>query len=107
MTTEPKQKQSRKEEIPQSLEQRITDCEGSKYDTVVMVSNWAKHLKKQEEFREKTTSEVIDAALEQVLSGRVSWQEIADTVKASAEQNDKAAETEKGRKEKPRKDKGE
>lgn len=83
MSVDSKQKRIPKdEEVP--LEKIIANCNGSKYNLVIMASLWAKHLKKLEEFRNAPTAEIIANSIRQVLSGKVSWKDI-----------DKVAEPEK------------
>ena len=59
-----------------SLEEIVTNCEGSKYELVIMASLWAKHLKRLEEFKNEPTDVIIDNSIRQVLSGKVSWKDI-------------------------------
>lgn len=84
---------SKQKRIPKdgevALEKIIANCDGSKYDLVIMASLWAKHLKKLEEFRNAPTAEIIASSIRQVLSGKVSWKDI-DKV-AVAEQEKKTA----------------
>ncbi|HUT85754.1 MAG TPA: hypothetical protein VMW66_02830 [Elusimicrobiales bacterium] len=48
----------------------------SSYDTVVLSSTWAKHLKNKDEFRHKPNSEIIKVAMEEVCSGKIKRKEI-------------------------------
>lgn len=84
MSVDSKQKRIPKdEEVP--LEKIIANCNGSKYNLVIMASLWAKHLKKLEEFRNAPTAEIIANSIRQVLSGKVSWKDIDKVVAAEQE----------------------
>jgi len=48
----------------------------SSYNVVVLSSIWAKHLKRNEEFRHKPNAEVIKFAMQEVCLGKVSEKEI-------------------------------
>ena len=76
----------------QELASKLTDCDGDRYDVVVLASMYAKELKKKQEFKNKPTATVIKEALDAILTKRVSKEEILNlsTTNYAAEQ--KAAE---------------
>jgi|GEM_PF-6977189 len=69
----------------QILDAAMMDYNGDKYNLVVLGSVWAKHLRKNEEFRHQPYAAVIRAALGQILSGEVSSEQIM-AVSATATQ---------------------
>lgn len=88
MTVDSKQKRIIKDgEI--TLEEMIVNCGGSKYELVIMASLWAKHLKTLEEFHNAPTAEIIDSSIRQVLSGKVSWNDIEKNMAAEQKQKGK------------------
>ncbi|MBI4350755.1 MAG: hypothetical protein HY550_04905 [Elusimicrobia bacterium] len=64
------------------LEKLISDYGPSKYLDIVRAMQWARHLRRQEEFRNVPMAELIDRALLDVVSGKVKVAEIEESVKA-------------------------
>jgi len=64
------------------LEKLISDYGPSKYLDIVRAMQWARHLRRQEEFRNIPMAELIDRALFDVVSGKVQVPEIEESVKA-------------------------
>lgn len=64
------------------LEKLISDYGPSKYLDIVRAMQWARHLRRQEEFRNVPMAELIDRALFDVVSGKVKVPEIEESVKA-------------------------
>ena len=64
------------------LEKLISDYGPSKYLDIVRAMQWARHLRRQEEFRNIPMAELIDRALFDVVSGKVKVPEIEESVKA-------------------------
>lgn len=60
----------------QELAAKLTDFDGDRYDVVVLASMYAKELKKKPEFRQKPTAAVIKEALDAILSGRITRDEV-------------------------------
>ncbi|MDD5210220.1 MAG: hypothetical protein PHV36_12590 [Elusimicrobiales bacterium] len=91
------------------LEKLISDYGPSKYLDIVRAMQWARHLRRQEEFRNVPMAELIDRALFDVVSGKVKVPEIEESVKADQLLEEKLAskrsdEPRKPRAEKPAKD---
>ncbi|MDD4004194.1 MAG: hypothetical protein PHW69_03200 [Elusimicrobiaceae bacterium] len=80
------------------LEQEIMDYSQDKYDLIVLGSMWAREIRRREEFRHKPNSEVISAALTDVLSGQISRELILDTYKKSLLARAQAREEREARK---------
>lgn len=74
------------------LESKIMDFSGDKYNMVVLSSTWAKELKKREEYKNQPAAVVIKTALDDILSGRVTREQILQSCKESYEAELKAAE---------------
>jgi hypothetical protein len=72
------------EETPKTLEEMILNFPKGKYSAIPLASLWAKELRKREENRHLTSSEILDLALKDVLSGSVDWKHLK---KAAAESN--------------------
>lgn len=84
------------EEQVKTLDEMILNFPKGKYSAIPLASLWAKELRKREENRHLTSSEILDLALKDVLSGSVDWKHIK---KAAAESNGEAeADDEKGKK---------
>ncbi|MDE2291978.1 MAG: hypothetical protein KGL53_07840 [Elusimicrobia bacterium] len=64
------------EKAGQSLEQLVLDKREGKYRVVELVSYWAKSLRQKEEHRHLTQNELLEEALEQVLSGKVAEKDV-------------------------------
>ncbi|MFA6583990.1 MAG: hypothetical protein WCS77_06805 [Elusimicrobiaceae bacterium] len=60
------------------IEQKIMDYNQDKYDLIVLGSMWAREIRRREEFRHKPNSEVIDLALSDVLSGKITRDSILE-----------------------------
>ena len=91
------------------LEKLISDYGPSKYLDIVRAMQWARHLRRQEEFRNIPMAELIDRALFDVVSGKVQVPEIEESVKADQLIEERLAtkrsdEPRKPRAEKPSKD---
>lgn len=91
------------------LEKLISDYGPSKYLDIVRAMQWARHLRRQEEFRNVPMAELIDRALFDVVSGKVKVPEIEESVKADQLIEERLAskraeEPRKPRAEKPAKD---
>lgn len=83
------------EGTPKSLEEMILNFPKGKYSAIPLASLWAKELRKREENRHLTSSEILDLALKDVLSGSVDWKHLK---KAAAENNGDSAGEEKSKK---------
>ena len=60
----------------QELAGKLVDFDGDRYDVVVLASKWAKELKKKDEYKNQPTAVVIKEALDAILSGRVTKDEV-------------------------------
>ncbi len=87
------------------LEKLISDYGPSKYLDVVRAMQWARHLRRQEEFRNVPMAELIDRALFDVVSGKVKVPEIEESVKADQLIEDKLASRRSDEPKKPRSEK--
>ncbi|MBI3296898.1 MAG: hypothetical protein HYZ75_01950 [Elusimicrobia bacterium] len=77
MTTKKKKDEAEAEEKRASnLEQLILDKKEGKYRVVELVSYWAKQLRAREEHRHLTQTELLELALQQVLSGEAPEKDI-------------------------------
>ncbi|PIS47051.1 MAG: hypothetical protein COT17_05290 [Elusimicrobia bacterium CG08_land_8_20_14_0_20_51_18] len=63
-----------------NLDNVIADYGPSKYNDVVLAMLWATHLKFTEEYRLKPVAEIIDVALKDVVSKKVTEEEIKEAV---------------------------
>jgi hypothetical protein len=76
MTTHTKTKENEAD-----LEQLISDYGPSKYNDIVRAMQWARHLRRQDEFRNVPMAELIDRSLLDVVSGKVKVDEIEEAIK--------------------------
>ena len=58
------------------LQQLILDKAKEKYLIVPLAAEWAKELKKTEEFRHMTQNEILDMSLVDVITGKVTWKKL-------------------------------
>lgn len=84
------------------LEKLISDYGPSKYLDIVRAMQWARHLRRQEEFRNVPMAELIDRALFDVVSGKVKVPEIEESVKADQIIEEKLASKRSDEPRKPR-----
>ncbi|MBI5744044.1 MAG: hypothetical protein HY952_05805 [Elusimicrobia bacterium] len=73
------------------LEKLISDYGPSKYQDIVRAMQWARHLRRQEEFRNVPMAELIDRSLLDVVSGKIKVAEIEEAVKVDQEIEEKLA----------------
>lgn len=66
------------------LEELVLDKAKEKYLLVPLAAEWAKELKKSEEFRHMTQNEILDKSLEDVISGAITWEKLKKVAAASA-----------------------
>ena len=66
--------------IEEDVEKLVCDYKSSKYNAAVLSMNWARHLKKLEEYQNIPTTQIIDKAIEDVIGGKVSLKEITEAV---------------------------
>lgn len=67
-----------KEPVNENLDKLISDHNLSKYEATVMASQWARHLRKQEAYRNLPMAEVIEIALKDVIAGKVTSEKIKE-----------------------------
>ena len=67
-----------------SVEEMILDYKLDKYAAIPLAALWAKELHRREENRHMTSMEVLEKALQDVLSGEVDWKSVRKVVAASA-----------------------
>ncbi|MCX5783554.1 MAG: hypothetical protein NTW04_03830 [Elusimicrobia bacterium] len=78
-----------------NLESMVTNFDKDRYDMVVLASIWAKHLGRQEEFKLKPNAELIEMALQDVLSGKIAQKQIFETANSAAKEEEKKPATKK------------
>ncbi|MCK5357431.1 MAG: hypothetical protein KAI33_04700 [Elusimicrobiales bacterium] len=69
----------------ESIEELICDYQGSKYEVTMLAMKWARHIKKLEDYREQPMADIIEVAIRDVLSGKVSPEEVKKAVIKDAE----------------------
>lgn len=75
-------KEAPEPQVPKAVEELILDYQGGKYSAIALAALWAKVLRRKEENRHLTASDILDLALRDVLTGSVDWKEAK---KAAAE----------------------
>ncbi|MEA3307609.1 MAG: hypothetical protein U9Q34_07470 [Elusimicrobiota bacterium] len=63
-----------------SIEELVCDYEGSKYEVTMLAMKWARHIKKLEEYKEEPMADIIEVAIRDILSGKVTSQEVVKAV---------------------------
>ncbi|OGR44847.1 MAG: hypothetical protein A2X35_06010 [Elusimicrobia bacterium GWA2_61_42] len=91
-------------ETENDLEKLISDYGPSKYQDIVRAMQWARHLRRQEDFRNIPMAELIDRSLFDVVSGKVKVPEIEAAVTADQEIEAKLATKRSDEPRKPRKE---
>lgn len=86
------------------LEQLVLDKAKEKYLLVPLAAEWAKELKKSEEFRHMTQNEILDKSLEDVISGAITWEKLEKAQKESNGAAEAEAEAEAPKKKKEQED---
>ncbi len=71
---------------------KLMNYDGDRYDVVVLASVWAKELKKKEEYKTQPNAVVIKVALDDILSNRVSKDEVLRISKENLEAELRAQE---------------
>jgi hypothetical protein len=61
---------------PKSIEEMILNFPGGKYSIVPLAALWAKVLRRREEHRHRTSNEILELALCEVLSGQIGWKDL-------------------------------
>lgn len=74
------------------LQELILNKRTGKYEVIDQMSFWAKQLRKQEEHRHLTQTEILDLSICEVLSGKVSKEEL-DNLMAKGEASAKKKES--------------
>lgn len=83
--------QTKTEKKQDDLEKLISDYGPSKYQDIVRAMQWARHLRRQDEFRNIPMAELIDRSLLDVVSGKITVDEIEESVKKDQEIEEKLA----------------
>lgn len=68
-----------------NLDELIMNAGTEKYTSLVLAMKWVYHLKNTEEYKDKTTAEIIEKALKDVLTGSVKPDEIAKAMEKDEE----------------------
>jgi len=76
-----------------SVEELVLERQTGKYEIIEKISFWAKHLRAQESLRHLNQTEILDLAMVEVLSDKVS---IAEIVKKMAEGAPAAGKSDSG-----------
>ncbi len=74
------------------LDAKLMNFDGDRYDVVVLASMWAKQLRKKNEYKNQPHAVVIKVALDDILSGRVSKEDVLHVSKDNLEKELKAQE---------------
>jgi DNA-directed RNA polymerase subunit K/omega len=79
-------------ENEKELDAKLMNFDGDRYDVVVLASMWAKQLRKKNEYKNQPNAVVIKVALDDILSGRVSKEDVLRVSKDNLEKELKAQE---------------
>ncbi|ACC98393.1 hypothetical protein Emin_0838 [Elusimicrobium minutum Pei191] len=78
--------------IDKEFETKLMDYSGDRYNMVVLATMWAKELRKKEEYKSQPAAVVIKVALDDILSNKVTKEQVLESCKSSYETEQKAAE---------------
>jgi len=76
-------KESVEPEKPAPVEKLILDRKFGKYGVIALISFWAKELRKREEHRHLSQTEVLDLAMTEILGGKVDEKEVLKLLESS------------------------
>jgi hypothetical protein len=65
-----------------SLDEMILNYGTGKYSAIPLTAYWAKELRRREENRHLTPTELLETALSDVLSGKVDWKDVKKVIAA-------------------------
>jgi len=65
------------------LQELILDHAKEKYLIVPLAAEWAKELKRTEEFRHMTQNEILDKSLYDVITGAITWDKVKKIIAAN------------------------
>lgn len=68
----------------ESIEKLICDYDGSKYEVTMLAMKWARHIKKLEEYKSLPMADIIEVAIRDILSGKISSDEVFKAVSKDA-----------------------
>jgi hypothetical protein len=68
--------------VLKSIEEMILNHSADKYTLIPLAAAWAKVLRRKEEYRHLTTSEILSIALREVLNGAVDWKDVKTALSA-------------------------
>ena len=85
---EKKQESKNEEEI--ALDCLVLDYQKSKYEVVPLAAQWSKVLRRKEENRHLSPNELMEMAMKDVLSGRVSWKDVQKSASEPGNTEDSA-----------------
>ena len=74
------------------FEAKLMDYGGDRYNMVVLATMWAKELRKKEEYKNQPAAVVIKVALDDILSNKITKEQVLSACKDSYERDLKAAE---------------
>lgn len=76
----------------EKLDRLISDYGPTKYNDLVRAMQWARHLRRSEEYHDKPMSDLIEISLLDVVSKKISEQEILNAVEEDLKIEQKLAE---------------
>ncbi len=71
-----------------SIESLILDYPKSKYEAIPLAAEWGQLIRRKEENRHMTPNEVLEMAMRDVLSGRITWKDVRKANVQEAESPD-------------------
>jgi len=78
-----------------NLEEEIINGNYKKYEKLVLAMRWVYHLKELQEYKDKPTAHLIDQALKDVLSGKITLEDVEKAEIKDEEARIKQAEEKK------------
>jgi hypothetical protein len=72
-------------EVAKTLEELMLNFPGGKYSAIPLAAQWAKVLRRREEHRHLTSNEILEAALRDVLIGKIDWKDVKKAIAAAPE----------------------
>jgi hypothetical protein len=83
--------QAKVENSAEELDRLISDYGPTKYQDIVRAMQWARHLRRLEEFRQVPMAELIERALLDIVGGKVNVAEIEKAVAEDQAQEERLA----------------
>src|SRR5438876_662538 len=78
--------------VEKSVDELILNFNIGKYSAIPLAAMWAKILRRREEHRHLTSTEILELSLRQVLEGKIDWDDLKKAATSALPADGEAAE---------------